>query len=181
MPEVAELRKLMQRAQRGDKTALPALEGLFRNPEFIELVGGNLARNAQAALIGAYCGNDLLAKEGLTRNMEALRAELTGATSTPLERLLVERVVTCWLQLSHLEAIYYGQKSMSLPLAMHYQRCITLAHKRYLSAIKMLAQVRKVMGLAFDVPRAGGATAPPATLPLVRRAANGPAAENDDC
>jgi hypothetical protein len=140
----------------------------------VELTG-NLARRAQETLVAKMCDKNLLMKEGLNRKMEAMRTDLTGANPSPLVRLLVEQVVACWLHLAHLEANYYGRDSMPLPLAMHYERTMTLAQKRYLASIKMLAQVRKVGGLAFDVPQARGATAVPATLlPLVRRAANGP-------
>jgi hypothetical protein len=171
---VADLRKLMSRAERGDATALPELREFFKNPDLVELTG-NLASHAEKSLVRVCYGDNLLAKEGLTRKLDSLRADLAGANPTPLERLLVERVVAGWLQLSHLEATYYGKESMPLDLAMHYQRCLTLAEKRYLVAIKMLAQVRKVLGLAFDVPRAVDGTVASGTfLPLVCRAANAP-------
>jgi hypothetical protein len=152
------------------------MQKFFRDPTFVELVGGNLARHAQVVLIEAYCGKDLLAKEALKRKIESMRTDLAGPNPAPLERLLVERVVSGWLHLSYLELIYNSQKSMTLSLAMHYQRCITLAQKRYLAAIKMLAQVRKVMGLVIDSPPGVETAGRPATvLPLVRRAANAPA------
>jgi hypothetical protein len=73
-----------------------------------------------------------------------MRSELAGASPTPLERLLVERVVACWLHLHHLEIGYSAQESMSLELGAYYQRCLSSAQKRYLAAIKTLALVRKL-------------------------------------
>jgi hypothetical protein len=137
------LTALASRAQNGDETALPALREFFERPGAVEAIG-NLALMAQESLISKYCGKNLLIREGLTRKMEALRAELAGPDPTALERLLVERIVACWMRLYQLEAIYAGKDSMSLELGAYYERAITSAHKRYLSAIKTLATVRKM-------------------------------------
>jgi hypothetical protein len=142
-PKRDELRTLTDRAQQGDKTALPALREFFERPGMVDATG-DLARMAQGTLVEKYCGKNLLVKEGLTRKMETLRVELAGANPTPLERLLAERIVACWLHLHHLEANYAGKESMTLDLGNYYQRGITAAHKRYLSAIKALATVRKL-------------------------------------
>ena len=138
-----ELLALTDRAQRGDATALPALQDFFRRPEVVEQTG-NLARIARDNLLAKFTGQNLLVKEGAQRKMEAMRAELAGASPTPLELLLVDRVVACWLHLHHLEVIYAGKESMSLELGAYYQRSISAAQKRYLSAIKTLAVVRKL-------------------------------------
>jgi hypothetical protein len=105
---------------------------------------GDMSRHAENTLIGKLAGKDVAVREGLRCKMEALRAELAGPTPTPLERLLVQRNVACWLHLYNLEMTYNSKDGMSLELAAHYQRCIDRAHKRYLSAIKTLAVVRKL-------------------------------------
>lgn len=110
----------------------------------VDALGGDFAQQTQLALIGKYSGKNLLVKETLNRKREVMAAELAGPSASPLERLLVDRVVACWLHLYHLEAIYVGKDSMALTLATFYQRSISAAHKRYLSAIKTLAVVRKL-------------------------------------
>src|SRR5262245_29967602 len=139
-----ELRALTDRAQKGDKTALPALRELLKEPAAVDLLGGDLAKQAQLTLVTKFSGQNLLFKESLTRKLDLLRDELAGPNPTPLERLLVERVVACWLHLHHLETIYAGKESMSLELGSYYQRSISSAQKRYLAAIKTLALVRKL-------------------------------------
>lgn len=142
---VEELSALVGRAQEGDESAMPALRELFvERPEAVDLLGGDLAGKAQTALIGKYCGKNLLVKEALVRKLDALRAELLAAGGTPLERLLADRVVACWLHLHHLEAIYGRTENITLELGSYYQRCISASQKRYLSAIKTLATVRKL-------------------------------------
>jgi hypothetical protein len=101
---------------------------------------GNLAAHAENALIRKFAGKDLAVSEGVRRKLDCLRAELAGPNPPPLERLLVERVVTCWLHLHHLEAIYAGKESMSLDLGTYYQRCLSAAQNRYLAAIRTLAR-----------------------------------------
>jgi hypothetical protein len=142
--EYDDLLALTDRAQKGDKTALPALREVLKDSAAVDLLGGDLARQAQLTLIDKFSGKNLLFKESLTRKLELLRAELAGPNAPPLERLLVERVVACWLHLHHLETVYTGKESMSLQLGTYYQRSISSAQKRYLAAIKTLTLVRKL-------------------------------------
>jgi hypothetical protein len=139
-----ELLALTERAQQGDKTTLPALRELFREPAVVDALGGDLAKQAQLTLISKYCGQNLLLKESLTRKLDLLHEELAGSSPTPLERLLVERIVACWLHVHHLETIYANNEHLSLELGGYYQRSVSAAQKRYLAAIKTLAVVRKL-------------------------------------
>lgn len=140
----AEIQALADRAQKGDATALPDVRALLAKPGTADILGGNLAKEAVRALVDAYAGNNLLVRESVTKKLAEMRAELAGPTPTALEALLVERVVATWLHLHHLEAVYAGKKEMSLALGTYYQKCMTAAQKRYLGAIKGLAEVRKL-------------------------------------
>ena len=135
---------LTGRAQKGDKAALPALRALLQDPATVDALGGDLARQAQLSLINKFSGKNLLLQEALPRKLELLRAELGGPSPTPLERLLVERIVSCWLHLHHLEIVFAQRDSLSLELGTYYQRSIDRAQKRYLAAIKALAVVRRL-------------------------------------
>jgi hypothetical protein len=138
-----ELHRFLERAQSGDETTLPALRELLKDPAALELCG-NMAALAERSLIRRAAGKDLTASEGIRLKLDALRAELGGPSPTPLERLLVERIVLCWLHLHHLEASHAGKESMTLQMGAYYQRSLSAAQKRYLSAIKTLAVVRKL-------------------------------------
>jgi hypothetical protein len=136
-----ELQKVLDRAQRGDERTLPVLRELLKQPYYLDACG-DLARHAEDALIRKHAGENVAVWEELFCKAAALRAELAGPASTPLERVLVERIVACWLHLYHLEMVYAGSHGMEW--AAHHQRCLDRAHKRYLSAIKTLAVVRKL-------------------------------------
>ncbi len=139
-----ELAALLRRAEKGDQTTLPALRKLLEAPSMVDALGGDLARQAQLTLVHKFSEQNLMFREALLRKMDLLRAELAGSNPPALERLLVERVVTCWLHLHHLEHLYAQRDSMGMELATYYQRSMTSAQKRYLAAIKTLALVRKL-------------------------------------
>ena len=99
--DLKEYDSLMERTKRGDETTLPVLREMLTEPLIVE-IWGNMAAYAERSLIRKLSGNDLAIREGLHRKMESLRAELAGPTPSPLERLLVERIVVCWLHLYRL-------------------------------------------------------------------------------
>src|SRR5262245_15782375 len=99
---------------------MPPLRELLKEPFFVDALGGDLAKQAQLTLIDKFCGKNLLLKESVTRKLDLLREELAGPNPTPLERLLVERIVACWLHLHHLETIYFNKDSTSLELGTYY-------------------------------------------------------------
>jgi hypothetical protein len=140
-----ELEKILLRARNGDEKALPVVRQILQSPEAVDRLGGDLALQAEASLIHSVARENLSWREALYRKMELLRAELEGPDATPLERLLVERIVACWLQLHHSD-IWLAQQEgkLSITQADYHQRTRDRAHKRYLSAIKALALVRKL-------------------------------------
>jgi hypothetical protein len=139
-----DLRQLLARARKGDESTLPVLRKMAEDPGLVRVLGGELAEQAELSLIAAAAGNDLALREGLTRKLELLRQDLQGPSPTPLERLLVERVVACWLQVQDADVRYAQAKNLSLEWGTYYQKRMDRAHKRYLSAIKTLATVRKL-------------------------------------
>jgi hypothetical protein len=74
-----------------------------------------------------------------------MREEIAGENPSALERLLAERIALCWLQLQYYEAIYAQNLStFTIAQGEHHQRRIDKAHRRYLSAMRTLAQIRKL-------------------------------------
>jgi hypothetical protein len=105
---------------------------------------GNLARQTEYTLIEAASHQNLLFKEAITRKLAIMRADLAGPAPSPVERLLVERIVAGWLQLQDADIRYAQSKGLTIAQAYYHQRRIDNAHKRYLSAIKTLAVIRKL-------------------------------------
>jgi hypothetical protein len=78
------------------------------------------------------------------------RAELAGPEPSPLERLLVERVVACWLQVQYADAAYAQLQSPSPAQHTAALKRQAGAHQRYLFSIKALATVRKLIKPALS-------------------------------
>jgi hypothetical protein len=95
---VSELKKLLKRAGQGDHKALPAIRDFFNAAPAMWREYGNLATIAERALVNVAAGENLVLKEAVEKTMDSMRAELAGSHPTPLERLLVDRIVACWLQ-----------------------------------------------------------------------------------
>ena len=150
-PTKDELKAVLRKAEQGDTTVLPALRAYMDlTPGFWEQ-RGDMAHATQTALIRQTAGQNLMVQESLARKCQALTQELAGPTPSPLERLLVERTVLCWLHLHCAEASYFMIKDMTLRQAEFHQSRISKAQARYLSAIRTLAQVRRLGVPAIQV------------------------------
>jgi hypothetical protein len=82
--------------------------------------------------------------------LATLKEELGGAT--PLERLLVERVVACWLHVYYIDALYANRlNEITWAESDYFQRRQERAHRQYLLAIRTLATVRRLLVPAVQV------------------------------
>jgi hypothetical protein len=145
LPATADdLENLIARAKRGDEGTLPRLRDLLRDPALVDALGGDLAGQVERSLVYPGAGQDLAFREAILRKLELLREVLAGPNPTPVEKLLVERAVTCWLQVQFAELRVAQAKNPTIAQGDYQQRLIDRAHRRYLSALKTLALVRKL-------------------------------------
>jgi hypothetical protein len=159
-----EMRQTLVRAQAGDASALPQLRQLLDGRPELWREFGDLARHARESMVALAAGKSLLARESVHRRMDELQAELAGPSPSPLEKLLVERVVVCWAQayLADLDAL--AKDRAGTQQASFAQRRQSAAQARYLAAVKQLAVVRKLCKsaptplqlLKFPVDETGG-------------------------
>jgi 4-aminobutyrate aminotransferase-like enzyme len=81
----------------------------------------------------------------MRRQFAAMREEIAGEDPSPLEPLLAERVVATWIQVQILEGMWASNlRKSATSQGDYYQRQLDRAHKRHLSSIKTLAQIRKL-------------------------------------
>jgi hypothetical protein len=119
-----------------------------------------LAAHAELTWIGHVSGTDLALKEMLARKLGALKAELGGPAPSPLEKLLVDRVVIGWLMVYHADLEAAGTKDgdpRRADLALKRQ---SRAELRFATAIKALATVRRLLPPAPAPTGAGPAAGP---------------------
>jgi hypothetical protein len=147
-PEVlAAIQDVVAKARKGDATVLPQLRAIMdRNPGLARL-SGDLARYAESAWIALASGPNLYMKEALTREAEARRAELTRPGATPVELLLVARVVACHVELHYLSTAEANALSAgdSYRVTDYQARRVERAQRMYLGAMGALVTFQKLM------------------------------------
>jgi len=146
-----QLREVMEDANDGDEEALSKVKEIFREAPGMARIFADMAGEAERGLVKRLTGGDPVVREALPVRLKAMRKELAGADPSVLERLLAERIVACWLQVQYAEIIYaQNLGSMNMAQGEYHQRRLDKLHRRYLSAIKALAQIRK-MGPAVQI------------------------------
>ena len=149
---LAELRTLSEEAESGDKGARRALRKAVReSPREVVAEASDLARRGQWALIKTAAAGDPLKEEALLARLDLMRSEIAGPDPTPLEVLLVEKIVSVWMVTELLELLYTAQlttvhksqrvdhKVLKFYLGWHQQ-----AYRQLLNAMKTLAQMRRL-------------------------------------
>jgi len=138
-----EITALLDRANHGDPAALPYLRSLLESQEYVDTFCGNMALEVQEALVQRHSRASVIVREALLRQLQIMRNELGGSYPEPLERLLVDRVVLCWLHLHLLEVECARNGPEAQELGACYHEQLDRAQRRYLAAIKTLAVVCK--------------------------------------
>lgn len=149
---------LLERAMAGDPTCGKLLDALMELPDRgtkIIAAFGNLPHYAEQLVIGAAAGENLLVKAAVEGRMKKLREELAGPEPTPIERLLAERAAYCWLVLWKYEYHLANAKDLPSGRELFHHRRIDAAHRRYLSSLRTLAQIRKLQLPAVQINLAG--------------------------
>jgi hypothetical protein len=142
---VAEARSLVERARGGDPSALAGLRDLLdRRPDLWRHYG-DLAGHAEVSWVAVAAGTDLMLAESLRRKAAEMRAELAGPAPSPLERLLADRAVACWLQVNYCDAAAARAGGASVRQAALASRRQESAQRRFLQAAGALAALRRLM------------------------------------
>jgi hypothetical protein len=148
VPDPARVKELVERGHAGDLAVLPELRELFdHHPAFAAEVG-SLVRHAEQSLLLLAAGKSLTLKEAICRQVAELRERLAKTARSELERLLVDRIVVTWMQVFYRDTdltdhLLKGQGSNFSAQAA--QKRLDHAHARYLSAVKALATVQKLV------------------------------------
>lgn len=104
-----------------------------------------IADNALLLYLHAVDQNQLADAHALSEDLKSMRQDMEGPHPSPLERLLVERIVLCYVALYRHEMLLagYGGK-VEAERRDRWERISDRMHRRYLTAIKTLAQVRRL-------------------------------------
>jgi hypothetical protein len=143
----AELKHLLERANAGDETALPELKQAFdRHPELAAWLG-DLVRLAHDSILNWAAGSCLGAREAIARQASELRNRLMAEARSELERLLIDRLVICWMEVYAAEvhlAERLAQGAAPSVVTQAVQKVLDRAHQRFLGSVRCLATVQKL-------------------------------------
>ncbi len=152
-----ELRDLSEKAEGGDEEARKELRHLVRSSPEVIGRASDIGRTAGRMAARTAAGGDPLVEEALFARLDAMRREIAGENPTPLEVLLTERVVACWMLVELLEVLTAAQLSREgghrVPISHTLQmvKWQESANRRYLAAIRELARVRKLQANAPSI------------------------------
>lgn len=123
------------------------LEQVLDRPDCFRLFH-DLAGRVRAALSRKIAGDDWFFSQLTKRELDNLRAELLGPAPSAVERLLAERVAIGWLEVHTAE---YQLAVTDSESRSHWQRQVDHAHRRFLSALRLLTAVRRLPRPALQV------------------------------
>ena len=145
LPAVAALRGLVEQAQAGDTTALARLRQLLDEQPEVWRHFSDLAARVEGAWLGLLAADHPLMVEALKRTAQELKTDLLGENPTQLERLLVDRVVSGWLEARYAEAQAARPASGGVDQAARRLRHEESAKRRLLAAVKTLTALRALL------------------------------------
>lgn len=151
--DLDEIRELLGRAAGGDQEAMPELRAALDHRSEVWQRLGDLAAHAELAWVGEIAGANPALAEVLTRKVGSLKEDLGGPTPSPLERLLIDRVAACWLQIHHADLAAARPVDATAEGRERLRKRQEAAERRYSGAIEALARVRRLLP-------AGGMTSP---------------------
>ena len=145
---VEKLGDLLRLAEKDQENALPKIRQILGEHPDLAQRFLYLGHMSEEILLGKMTGEDLATGELFRSQLNAMREEIAGENPSPLERLLAERIVATWLQIQLFEGLYArGMSKGSMPIARdgYHQKRLDHAYRRHLSAIRALAQIRKLL------------------------------------
>jgi hypothetical protein len=172
-PEVlSELQGIVAKAKGGDESVLPRLRELLDAHPRIWQTYGDLGAQAEMAWAAMIAGQNLHLRECLLRKIASMKNELAAASASPLEQLVIGRVVVCWLQLQHADCLEAQTGGESINLATFKMKRQEAAHRRYLGAIGALMAYRKLLPGPAPSPALNSTTATPKPASSIGSAAH---------
>ncbi len=102
-PSIDQLRELVKFASTGDLDSLPAIRQLLSDCPTVWANVYSLAKRVEFAWINTISGRDLLQREALKKQVEALRILVAGTSSDPIEGLLIDTIISSYLAFKRAE------------------------------------------------------------------------------
>jgi hypothetical protein len=147
---IYELQELSDKAQDDEGARQELRRRLAQDAPEVVARCSDSARSYRRLLAKRSSAGSSLVEEAISERARRMALELAGENPTPLEVLLSERVASLWvlveLQEALLAAWYHKANAVSPAVVLQMARLQESSNRRYLGAIKTLAQVQKLQG-----------------------------------
>ncbi len=154
LPDAKAFYALVKKAEKGDTKALADVRKWCKQePKLWDTLGVTAALSTRHSLLTLLTSDNAVAHDAIEHEMQVMQRQLLGSFPSPLEKLLVERICACYLQVQYAESLYAQKSKGSIALAHgdYLQRQVDRANGRYAAAIRTLAQVRRLLTPVIQV------------------------------
>ena len=126
---------------------LKALRQYFDEAPDMAFMLGNLNRQVFNQVLEATTGKSALGKEAARRYIKEMKTQLGYDSSTFIEQMLIDEIIMRWLRLTSIENqhLHNLAESHTYARGLYYDKRLSLAQKRYLTALETLAKTRKLI------------------------------------
>jgi hypothetical protein len=136
--------KARDQSEKGDHAELDEVRAALDTAPGVVKELGDLGRAALLMEVDSFAGKNVLMREAQKRYLAQLQTEIEGPNPSSLERLLAQEVVLCRQHLASAQALCAALHEYSFAQGEFHERQIERAQRRYLAAIKTLAQIRRL-------------------------------------
>jgi len=127
-----------------DRQALVAYLKEHGTAEFARV--GDLAESITSVIIDSTFKSDFGLAYAIGARCNQIKTELGYEESSPLERLLIQHVIVCWLRLHDCEFNFEAMRSTpSFAQGLYWEKKLSEHQRRYLRAVEALARVRRLL------------------------------------
>jgi hypothetical protein len=140
-----QFERLVSAANASEPGAVEALERFLDDAPEIWQHAGDLAGRSEDFLVAAIAGGNEVLRQSIVRQAERMRTELACPTPSPLENLLVDRIVAGWLHVHFWELTDAPGAEHTPRYRRFAEQRMKIAERRYGAAIRSLALLRKLL------------------------------------
>jgi hypothetical protein len=140
----ANLMAVVDRANTGDPNAIAELRAILDANPHIWRKLGDMAYHAKTSWISLLSSDNSLLVESLVRETARLRADLVGDGDRPLEKMLIDQIVSIHLEVRYREQRFADHVGLTLKQESLNIKALESAHRRLMQATKTLEQIRSM-------------------------------------
>lgn len=142
-----------------DKKDLAELIQIIRNNSDLWRNSHGFSKFALKSTLSCYAGKTV--SLFYLAEAEALKKELRRGNANPLEKLIIDQIIICWvrMQCTELSCSQKLSESHTTEIGEYWQGMLTRHQSRYLKAVETLTRVRKLnnsIALQLNIATDGG-------------------------